>query len=158
MTFTESLEALADALKDAMVDELHANGSYDTGRLAESITYDIRKQGSTYQLVRTMLTYGVYVDQGDGRKPGKMPPVRPLMDWIKQKKISVPRGLTTESFAFAIANKIAKKGTNPRPKPFIQPAINKVLGTDAQQLLSKGTEQEITDAINQRLQDIKIQA
>ncbi len=158
MTFQQSLEALEVALTEAMVEELQANGSYDTGKLAESITYDIRTQGTTYQLVRTMLTYGIFVDQGDGRGPGKMPPVRPLMEWIKEKGIKVPSGLTVESFAFAIAKKIEKKGTNPRPRPFIQPAITEVMRNKAQQILSEGTEQEVLDAINRQLQDVKVRA
>jgi len=156
MTLQQSLEFLEQALTEAMVEELQANGSYDTGDLAKSITYDIRTQGTTYQLVRSMLTYGIFVDQGDGRKGGKMPPVRPLIEWIKEKGIKVPGNLTVESFAFAIAKKIEKKGTNPRPRPFIEPAINKVMREKAEQILSEGTATDVLNAINSKLQDVKV--
>jgi len=158
MSLLQSLEKLTDALVQAMISELQANDSVDTGALAASIEYDVQQKGSTYELVRTMLQYGVYVDQGIGRRPGKMPPVKPLMQWIKQKNISVPRGLSVESFAFAIANNIKKQGTNPAPKPFVEPAIKKVLGTDMQNIISNGAEQDIINSINNTLQDIKVRA
>lgn len=105
-----------------MVNELIENDSLGTGKLARSIeeVVDENKQ----ELTILMLEYGIYVDGGFGRGPGKRPPVQPLINWIKNKNIRVPAGLTVRGFAFAIANKIGRVGTNPRPRPFIQPSIN----------------------------------
>ena len=96
MTIEEALLRLGDELKATMTETLKKNKSYISGDLAKSIEYDVRQQNFEYQLVRTMLTYGVFVDQGDGRHPGTPPPVQPLIDWIRFKKIPVPTGMSVE--------------------------------------------------------------
>jgi len=158
MTIEEALLRLGDELKATMTEQLKKNGSYYTGDLAKSIEYEVRVQNFDYQLVRTMLTYGIFVDQGDGRRPGTPPPVRPLIEWIKFKKIPVPSGMSVESFAFAIAKKIGKQGTNPRPRPFIAPSINQVLQGVGKELLSKAGVDTIVANIDNELKDIKITA
>lgn len=48
-----------------------------------------------------------------GRGAGKMPPIDKIKKWIDQKGIqSINKNITTTSLAWAIAKKIAKKGTN----------------------------------------------
>lgn len=158
MTITEALLRLGDELKVAMTDQLKANKSYGTGELAKSISYEVNVNNFTYDLVRTMLTYGIFVDQGDGRRPGTPPPVQPILDWIKLKKIPVPKDMTTKAFAFAIAGKIAKEGTDPKPRPFIKPSINKVLTTTGKELLSEAGIDTIKANIDNKLKDIKITA
>jgi len=158
MTIEEALVRLGDELKVTMTEQLKKNGSYYTGDLAKSIDYEVRVQNFDYQLVRTMLTYGIFVDQGDGRRPGTPPPVKPLIDWIKFKKIPVPQGMSVESFAFAIAKKIGKQGTNPRPRPFIAPSIQTVLDGVGKKLLSEAGIDTIIANIDNELQDIKITA
>lgn len=46
-----------------------------------------------------------------GRKPGKMPPVDVIKEWIQIKQIPPPQGVSLDQFAFMIARKIGKKGT-----------------------------------------------
>jgi hypothetical protein len=49
-----------------------------------------------------MLKYGEYVDDGAERGRGKRPPVQDIVQWIKQKRISVPKQFkNVEQFAFA---------------------------------------------------------
>ena len=158
MTIEEALLRLGDELKATMTETLKKNKSYISGDLAKSIEYDVRQQNFEYQLVRTMLTYGVFVDQGDGRHPGTPPPVQPLIDWIRFKNIPVPTGMSVESFAFAISKKIGKQGTNPKPRPFIAPSIQTVLQTTGKELLSEAGIYTIVANINNELKDIKISA
>jgi len=158
MTITEALIRVGEELKQAMINQLKSNGSYNTGDLGNSITYSVVQRDYEYDLVRTMLKYGNYVDQGIGRGPGRIPPVREIMEWVQMKKIPVPSGLTLESFAFAIAKNIGKKGTDPRPRPFIAPSINKVLQTTGREILQKAGVDTVTVNINNTLQDIKITA
>ena len=158
MTIEEALLRLGDELKATMTQELKNNGSYYTGNLANSIQYQVRENNYTYQLVRTMLKYGDYVDQGIGRRPGKQPPVKPLIDWIKFKRIPVPTGMSVESFAFLIARKIGREGTDPRPRPFIAPSIDSVLKTTGKELLTKAGIDQIVANINGKLQDVKLTA
>jgi len=158
MTITEALIRVGEELKQAMINQLKSNGSYNTGDLGNSITYSVVQRDYEYDLVRTMLKYGNYVDQGIGRGPGRIPPVREIMEWVQMKKIPVPSGLTLESFAFAIAKNIGKRGTDPRPRPFIAPSINKVLQTTGREILQKAGVDTVTVNINNTLQDIKITA
>ena len=158
MTIEEALLRIGSEIKATMTEELKNNGSYYTGALSNSIQYEVREQDYTYQLVRTMLKYGDYVDQGIGRRPGKMPPVKPLIDWIRFKSIPVPTGMSVEAFAFLIARKIGKQGTNPRPRPFITPSINTVLEGVGKKLLTQAGIDEVVANINGKLQDVKLTA
>lgn len=158
ITIEEALIRVGQELKIAMAQELRDNGSYSSGQLASSIEYEVRQQGYEYDLVRTMLKYGDYVDQGIGRGPGKQPPVKEIIEWIKFKKIPVPTSLTIEAFAFVIARKIGKVGTNPRPRPFITPSINKVLRTKGKEILQEASIDTVTANINNKLVDIKVTA
>ena len=45
-----------------------------------------------------------------GRKPGKQPPLDPIIEWVKAKGILF-EGLSEEGTAWAIAKSIEKKGT-----------------------------------------------
>ena len=114
---------------EEMVERLFDNNSVVTGNLARNI-----KPGPT-DVVNGIITqpitlplYGIYVDEGSERKKGGMPPVRAIIDWIKQKRISVPAAMTPVQFAWAIAKNIEKKGQRfKKPKPFIQVSLNDVV-------------------------------
>lgn len=48
-----------------------------------------------------------------GRRPGKRPPLKPIEQWVRVKRLSSnPREI--RSIAFAIARKIGREGTKPR--------------------------------------------
>ena len=156
MTITEALVKVGEELKATMIENLKDNKSYNTGNLANSIAYDVRTRECSYELVRTMLKYGDYVDQGIGRGPGKRPPVQPLMDWIQIKNIPVPTGLTVKQFAFAIAEKIHKRGTDPKPRPFITPSIQQVMRTTGKKILEEAGVDTVVANIDGTLEDINV--
>ena len=156
MTIQEALVKVGEELKSTMIQTLKDNKSYNSGQLANSIMYDVRTREFNYELVRTMLKYGDYVDQGIGRGPGKRPPVQPLMDWIKTKNITVPTGLTVKQFAFAIAQKINDRGTDPKPRPFITPSIQQVMNTTGKELLQEAGVDTVVANIDGTLQDINV--
>ena len=114
---------------EEMVERLFDNNSVVTGNLAKSIrpltttvNGDIITQDIQFPL------YGIYVDNGAERKKGGMPPVKAIIDWIKQKRISVPSAMTPIQFAWAVAKNIEKKGQRfKKPKPFIQVSLNDVV-------------------------------
>jgi hypothetical protein len=124
----EQLNRIGKALVEQMRDNLSANGSDLTGKLSNSIGYEVTKDTSgNYTLQILMEKYGEYVDSGAERGPGKMPPVRAIQNWIVLRRIKVPTGLSLESFAWAIATNIGKKGQRfKKPKPFIEPAFETV--------------------------------
>jgi hypothetical protein len=111
LTFDLMGRRLAEKLKDAV----NSKGISASGRLAGSFQYD-----ASVGYVK-FLKYGEVVDSG--RKPGKFPPIKPMVDWVRERGISSP-GKTPEQIAYAIAYDIQKNGF--RPRPFIQPTIAEV--------------------------------
>ena len=115
---------------EEMVDRLFDNNSVVTGNLARNIKpgpTDVSAEGVITQPI-TLPLYGIYVDEGSERKKGGMPPVRAIIDWIKQKRISVPAAMTPTQFAWAVAKNIEKKGQRfKKPKPFIQVSLDDVV-------------------------------
>ena len=114
---------------EEMVDRLFDNNSVVTGNLARNI----RPLATTFQnqVVEQSISlpvYGIYVDEGSERKKGGMPPVRAIIDWIKQKRINIPMAMTPTQFAWAVAKNIEKKGQRfKKPKPFIQVSLDAVV-------------------------------
>lgn len=76
-----------------------------------------------------------------GRKPGKFPPIKPIMDWIDQKGLSLT-GITKKGLAFVIARKISEKGTDifrkKRPGLDINSIVNDVRSQLVDQLIKAG--------------------
>ncbi len=52
-----------------------------------------------------------FQQQITGRRPGKFPPIQPIMDWIDAKGLSLNK-IKKKSLAFLIARKISKQGTD----------------------------------------------
>lgn len=158
ITLEQALIRVGEELKVAMQQQIKSNGSDNTGALSNSIDYEVRQNGDGYQLVRRMLAYGNYVDQGIGRRPGRRPPQQDILDWIELKRIPVPTGMEKEAFAFIVARRIGEKGTNPRPRPFINNSISKVMRETAEGLIAEGATDEIIQAVNDQLQSVKVTA
>ena len=134
---TEELTLIANAYKEEAIIKLTQNGSNVTGRLAASIRVQPARVTETSIVIPvTMLKYGQYVDNGAERGRGRRPPVQDIVQWIKQKRISVPNQFKdVEQFAFAISYNIGKSGQRfKRARPFIQPALNSV----SQQYITSG--------------------
>lgn len=79
-------------------------------------------------LIIMMPKYYKYVDSG--RKRGSFPPIGPLMNWILEKNINVPNGMTQKQFAYAIATNIKKRGIKARPfREKMREALSEILQT-----------------------------
>lgn len=112
---TKVLERYADAFIKNAQQNLDKNDSNASGSLQRSmnldkITIDTDKMSVTIELE----DYWYYVEHGRG--PGKMPPIKPIIDWIESKPV-IPRveGLTAKQMAYPIARSIGKYGTKPHP-------------------------------------------
>ena len=120
----EGLQEAGQRIIDKMVDSLFEQQAVVTGKLARSIESTVTEKDGNYSLAISMENYGIYVDEGSERGPGKPPPVQAIVDWIKRKGISPPQGMTTKTYAFIIARSIGKKGQRfKQPKPFITPSV-----------------------------------
>ena len=114
---------------EEMTDRLFDNNSVVTGQLAKSIKpLTTSTKGDIITQSISLLQYGIYVDNGAERNRGGMPPVQAIIDWIKQKRISVPAAMSPKQFAWAVAKSIEKKGQRfKKPKPFIQVSLDDVV-------------------------------
>ena len=112
---------LGEKVTDTMIDTLISKGKLATGDLVAGIQHTETFDQQDEQFVTTIKIpgYGKYVNEG--RRPGaKMPPIQPIMEWIRVRRIRTPQ-YTQPQLAWAIAKSIAKKGI--RPTPFIENSI-----------------------------------
>lgn len=86
-----------------------------------------------------MPDYTTFVDSG--RRAGRMPPIKSIVKWIREKNINIPSNYTLEQFAFAIAKNISKKGT--KGKNFLEQ-----ISTNVQELIFDFINKEINKKIN----------
>lgn len=75
-----------------------------TGQMADSLGYNW--DGSSLVIYSTEKYFTVLET---GRKPGKQPPLDPILSWIKAKSISTD--ISDKSLAYLIARKIGKEGS-----------------------------------------------
>ena len=130
----QALEISLERVAEVMVDILFQNGSVVSGALAKSVQDDnnvVEDQSGKLIGELTMLSYGADVDAGFRfRGTGKLPPERPIRDWIQRKRVPRPAKFKNErSWIWAIRQNIAKKvngrTTQTKPYPFIDVSFNK---------------------------------
>jgi hypothetical protein len=98
----ETLQGIGNFILADMKVLIELNGAMATGRLLKEIRVNAIKDKDKYLLTLSYPFYGKFVDEG--RRPGKMPPVKDIREWTKLKGIP-------ESAAYPIAKKIGEKGT-----------------------------------------------
>ena len=135
IALTEELEQVALDFQTQAQAILRKNGNVITGKLVNSIKVQpaqVTPNGIVLPI--TMLKYGEWVNDGAERKSGKQPPVQAIEQWIKLKRISVPKQFkNVRQFAFAVARKIGEGGQRFRkPYPFIQPALEYTINKNLQ--------------------------
>ena len=137
-----ALGEFAERVREQMVENLMNNRSFVNGNLAKSITVEMMTN-QNMAIVAVNEWYGITVEEGIGRKAGMMPPLAPIKNWIKRKNLRPKAGASIDSFAFAIAKNIAKRGTNPKAKPFAAPAIQQVKQNFGDAAIKQGTGKDI---------------
>lgn len=75
-----------------------------TGKMSQSLGYKIDESGLTI-----FSTEKYFTVLETGRKPGKMPPISAIEDWVKNKPIA--SDINPRSLAFLIARKIGEEGS-----------------------------------------------
>lgn len=116
--FTQSLRSAGDMLVDALIAELRIQGHSNTGKLIQSIVYEVGHASDAMQLDLSFEKYGAYIDKGlppsavpytpgSGRKNSRY--IRALMLWVTQRGI-VSSQRQAKSMAFAIARKHSREG------------------------------------------------
>lgn len=74
----------------------------DTGGIFSKCGLTVTRNGETITVETDLPDYAYWTDKG--RRAGKMPPEKPIKDWVKKHNIS-------EAAVFPIRRKIAEKGT-----------------------------------------------
>jgi hypothetical protein len=87
-----------------------------------------------------MPDYAIYVDKG--RRGGKRPPIKAILNWMKQAGINT-KGVRQIDIAYAISNSIGQKGIKPRP--FIDTFQKSITN-----LIMKQLERQIDNILNNK--------
>lgn len=109
----EQIRALVETIADIYRSEL--SKSTTTGNLQNFQTI-IDINDTTFQVSFELADYWKYVEYG--RRPGKMPPIDAIEQWVKIKPV-VPNAINgrvpdTRQLAFLIARKIGREGIEPK--------------------------------------------
>ena len=94
----------------------------NNGELYRTISYSVSTGNSGWVISVSLGDYWKYVEYG--RRPGKMPPVSAIENWINVKQI-IPHSMTLKSgktviptipqLSFLIARSIGRRGIAPKP-------------------------------------------
>ena len=148
-TLKGALNELGQQFVDSLRDELASKRINASGDLSRSVRYEIVGKGAEIGLALFWDDYGDIVDEGRGRskKGGPMQTWRnKIKGWINYKGISPRQKMTQEQLAFLITRKINRKGY--KAKPWIQPALDRVINQDFQQLFGDAIANEIEKILN----------
>ena len=112
----KSLENLITKLTKQTENKMRAilvsKGKADS-RLMKTVRLQVKNTNTGYQISTNMPEYAKYVNSG--RKPGKQPPLKAIVEWCKRKNI-------TQKASYPIARKIGLKGI--KPTNFMDPLYN----------------------------------
>ncbi len=106
-------DILMDIARDVVAQiqhEIVADDLVYQHRLFDS--WEITKEDNGDIIIGSPLVYAQIMDEG--RLPGSMPPVDALFPWVRDKFKDVHSNTEARRVAFAVAQKIAKEGIEPR--------------------------------------------
>ena len=157
----QALNIGIDRVAEVMVDLLFKNGSVVSGALAKSVQDDndvVANQKGELTGELTMLSYGADVDAGFRfRGTGKLPPEKPIRDWIQRKRVTRPAKFKNEkNWIWAIRMNIARKNNGrtaqTKPYPFIDESFKKAEPVITKALTEAGLK-DITLSFNRAFED-----
>ena len=114
------IEKYGELIVDSLQKRLAQGRKNASGTLSNSLGYKYSTYAGGYRIQVTGAKYLINVDRGR-RAGAKMPPVKPIMNWIKVKPGLVAKGKKAptpqalKSYAYAIAKNISKRGIKPFP-------------------------------------------
>lgn len=145
----EALNVLGQQFVDSLRDELASKRINASGGLSRSVRYEIVGSGTEIGLALIWDDYGDIVDEGRSKssKGGPKQNWRNKIEgWMRFKGISSFPGMTFEQTAFLITRKINRRGYKARP--WVQPALDRVLNQDFTKIFADGIAAEINTILN----------
>ena len=102
------IEELLDEFKDTLGQLVRKYGLEESNFIKRM---RISVQGTS---IRSILpNYVTYIEEG--RRSGRKPPTEDIDEWLTEKGISTPSGISRESYVEAIATSIGQRGIAARP-------------------------------------------
>lgn len=143
------IQQLANGIVEQYRKVLADEGINASSTLSNTADVVVELNGDMVVISLQLEEYWKYVEYG--RRPGKMPPIDNIKEWIKVKPI-IPDARTgkipsAEQLAFLIARKIGREGI-PARHP-----INKTVYTDVTEQIINAIKAEIVTQLKQQLLD-----
>jgi hypothetical protein len=143
------IQQLANGIVEQYRKVLADEGINASSTLSNTADVVVELNGDMVVISLQLEEYWKYVEYG--RRPGKMPPIDNIKEWIKVKPI-IPDARTgkipsAEQLAFLIARKIGREGI-PSRHP-----INKTVYTDVTEQIIDAIKAEIVTQLKQQLLD-----
>ena len=99
-----------EEVRTDFISQYNAKGMRASGYAADSLRVENKQKP---RLVGA--EYWAFLFSGQGRRPGRFPPVQNIIDWIEDKGITVEDSINQT--AFLIGRKIAQEGTEIYKRP-----------------------------------------
>lgn len=108
----DNIQKIANQVVELYRKQLEANGIPATGKLGNTASVEVEIQDTRLVVSLNLEHYWRYVEYG--RRPGKMPPIDNIEEWIRVKPVipnaSSGRVPTSRQLAYLIARKIGREG------------------------------------------------
>lgn len=101
----ETIFRFLEVVRRGIISDQQQKGLRSSGESAASLSIAEKNRGAELR------GSAYFQQQIKGRRPGRFPPIKSILEWIDAKGISFD-GISKKSLAFVIARKIAKKGTD----------------------------------------------
>lgn len=121
---------------------LAENDKQVTGNLIKSLDFKVISDINGLFLQIVAAPYFKFVDEG--RRPGKMPPIKPIQKWSERRGIKI-KNYTSQQTAFVIARSIGKKGI--KPLNITNKLINNII-KNKETLIKSGAIKDIQNLID----------
>ena len=149
----EALNIIGQQLVDALRQELdkqRSGGKINaSGNLSRSVIYDVVEVDGSPRIWIYYDDYGDAVNEGrsSSKRGGPKQSWRNKLEcWMGYKGFTAVPGMTTKQTAFVITRAINKKGYKARP--WVEPAIDRVLNQDFTKIFAEGIAAEIVSILN----------
>ena len=145
----EPIKKIADQIVDIYRKQLESKGIPASGTLGDTASVEVEMHGTKLVVSLNLEHYWRYVEYG--RRPGKMPPIDNIEEWIRVKPV-VPNAMngkvpTSKQLAFMIARKIGREGIKAR-RP-----LEATVYSDGFESVMDAIKAEITKQLRQTLLD-----
>lgn len=143
----DNIQRIANQVVDIYRQQLEAKGINASGTLSQTAQCIVELNGDKLLISLNLEPYWRYVEYG--RRPGKMPPIDSIKNWIEVKPVvpdarsgKVP---TTNQLAFLIARKIGREGI-PARRP-----LEAAVYSDEMEMVIQAIKAEVINQLRQQL-------